>query len=175
MSQLSQPGMVAADQPPPPPQQQQKQPPKQQQHPVKTYLDSIGARLSATPPAMSTSVRLLDEQLQWCGPTTTTETGATTLGDYLSDETASGSGGGGGGGGFLVVGVIGRKGTGKSTLASRLAHAAGRDNDDDQTAESVFRSAASSSSGHCTSGVSAFITCERTILLDVQVCLTPIA
>lgn len=115
-------------------------------NPIKAYTDSIAARLGTgsvqqQQNAMTSSVRILDEGLQW----------HETLADYLLPDNN----------GFLVVGVLGKKGTGKSTLMSLLA--SGGD-----AHETVFR-VNSDLASHCTSGVSAFITCERTILLDVQV------
>lgn len=113
--------------------------------PVRVYTDSIIARLGThtNAPAMTTSVRLLDENLQWQ--------------DGLNDHLLADNNG------FLVVGVLGKKGTGKSTLMSLLARAHGSN-----ASESVFR-VNSDMSRHCTNGVSAYVTCERMILLDVQV------
>lgn len=115
--------------------------------PVKAYIDSITARLGANTNSavMSTSIRLLDENLQWQ--------------DSLSDHLLADNNG------FLVVGVLGKKGTGKSTIMSKLAARSLN-----ETKDNVFRVNHSSDlAKHCTNGVNAFVTCERMILLDVQV------
>lgn len=104
---------------------------------------------------MTTSVRLLDENLQW----------QESLGEYLLD----------GNSGFLVVGVLGKKGAGKSTLMSQLASGGvlGRGEEGSGSGGGgVFRvgsAQADALAQHCTNGVNAFVTSERTILLDVQV------
>ena len=97
----------------------------------------ISARLS-TAPFMAAPVRLLDENMTW-------QDG---LQEFLLDQPD-----------FLVVGVLGKERTGKSTLMSYLA--GGRPLD--AKAELVFNRQTST-----TSGVQAFVTSERTILLDVQ-------
>lgn len=108
-------------------------------NPIKSYTDSIANRLIGGA-QMTSSVRLLDEYLQWQ---------ESPLADFLFEHNN----------GFLVVGVLGKKGTGKSTLMSHLAGSS-----------TVFRAAQSSDPArHCTSGVEAFVTSERTIFLDVQV------
>lgn len=108
-------------------------------NPIKSYTETISSRLIGGT-QMTSSVRLLDEYLQWQ---------ESPLNDYLLDNNN----------GFLVVGVLGKKGTGKSTLMSQLA-----------ASSSVFRAAQPSDPArHCTSGIDAFVTTERTILLDVQV------
>ena len=92
--------------------------------------------------AMKGPVRVLDENLQWSDQ----------LQEYLADQTD-----------FLVVGVLGKKGVGKSTVMSLLANSKSND---------LFNKASRDSfelGQHKTNGIQAFITNERTILLDVQV------
>lgn len=107
------------------------------------FIESIQSRLSITTPHMTRPVRLLDDSLAW-------QDG---LLDHLSDQNTD----------YLVVGVLGKQGVGKSTLMSQLAGSTGLfDSSKDQAQHSVQ---------HKTNGVSAFITGERTILLDVQASL----
>jgi hypothetical protein len=64
-----------------------------------TPAESLSARLTTSSQFMSSSTKLLDENLQW----------QENLMEYLVDQTD-----------FLVVGVFGKKGCGKSTLMSLL-------------------------------------------------------
>ena len=93
---------------------------------------------------MTHAVRMLDEALQWH---------EAPLGDFLLEQTD-----------FTVVGVLGKKGVGKSTLMSMLAAGGGVSGGVD-----AFKAASKHGAHHTTNGVQAFVTVERTILLDFQV------
>ena len=100
-------------------------------------------------PFMDSCVPVLDENLHWCE----------SLQDYLQDSSD-----------FLVVGVLGKKGVGKSTLMSLLASGSKYDPIDDKH-QLLFKPSQhdiNELGQHKTDGISAFITNERTILLDVQ-------
>lgn len=138
---------------PPPQQQQVKEVPQVQETPKPTnekpslpatsLIESLTQRLSNNTQTMLNSVKLLDETLQWND----------SLNDYLSDQSD-----------FLVIGILGKKGVGKSTVMSLLA---GSKFDDSSP---IFKTSKDSLdfAQHKTSGINAFVTSERTILLDVQ-------
>jgi protein SMG9 len=68
----------------------------------------------------------------------------------------------------LVVGVIGKQGVGKSTLLSLLAGNKFTDSNENM----IFRPCGKDtreSAQNKTTGIQAYVTAERTILLDVQV------
>lgn len=114
--------------------------------PIELFTESINTRLT-TQPCMTSSVKLLDDSLQW----------QDNFQDYLLDQND-----------FLVVGVLGKKGVGKSTLMSLLAGSNSRSVD----ASEIFKTASKDINGlaqNKTSGINAFVTHERLILLDVQV------
>ena len=83
---------------------------------------------------------------------------------------------------FLVIGVLGKRGVGKSTLMSLLVNGGGgsenvKNNSSKQRSNDVFSKASKDSNElgqHRTSGIQAFVTNERTILLDVQVTINRI-
>jgi ATPase subunit of ABC transporter with duplicated ATPase domains len=132
---------------------------QQQQQPANVLVQnqpssSSSQQLMATPVIMTNAVKVLDDNLQWCD----------SLQEFLIDQND-----------FLVIGVLGKRGVGKSTIMSLLANGGGgvgssghiskRSND-------VFSKASKDSNElglHRTSGIQAFVTNERTILLDVQV------
>ncbi len=107
---------------------------------------TVAARLSLAP-LMSNSVRLLDEGLQWHD----------NLLEFLIDQND-----------FLVVGILGKERVGKSTLMSLLA---GSSSINIGGKKSIFKQNTLEKvqlGHHTTNGVQAYITSERTILLDVQ-------
>lgn len=100
----------------------------------------------ASAPQMRCSVKLVDETLQWC------DSGL----DILLEQTD-----------YLVVGVLGLQGVGKSTILSLLAET---EHLNDLT-RCVFKTGSDErqeSAQHQTSGVDMFVTGERMILLDTQ-------
>ncbi|XP_063230147.1 nonsense-mediated mRNA decay factor SMG9 isoform X2 [Bacillus rossius redtenbacheri] len=109
----------------------------------------------AAPPQMRGCVKLLDESLQFCDSCL----------EYLVDQND-----------FIVVGVVGTQGVGKSSLMSWLAgdspealHAEDRDG-------GVFprQGPEQHESGqHCTVGVDVCVTPDRMVLLDMQPVLSP--
>jgi len=111
-----------------------------------SFIESLSSRLTNKLPQMTQSITLLDENLQW----------SDVLQDYLLDQNE-----------FLVVGVLGKSGVGKSTIMSQLAGSYSCVNHfcpfKPSTKETL------QSAHHETNGIQAFITQERTILLDVQV------
>ena len=110
------------------------------------FFESLTIRLSNNTEPMISPVKLLDENLQWHDG----------LLEFLTDQPD-----------FLVVGVLGKKGVGKSTLMSLLAGSKFEEND-----QILFKSLSSANSDlaqHKTNGIQAFVTNERTIFLDVQV------
>jgi Mrp family chromosome partitioning ATPase len=110
------------------------------------FIESLTIRLSNNTEPMISPVKLLDENLQWHDG----------LLEFLTDQPD-----------FLVVGVLGKKGVGKSTLMSLLAGSKFEEND-----QILFKSLSSANSDlaqHKTNGIQAFVTNERTIFLDVQV------
>lgn len=103
--------------------------------------ESVAVRLAASAPVQTSSVKLLDDNLQW-------QDG---LLEFLVDQPD-----------FLVVGILGKRGVGKSTIMSQLAGSKAE----------VFKAGhrdARDMTQHKTSGIQAYVTHERTILLDVQV------
>ncbi|XP_068780338.1 nonsense-mediated mRNA decay factor SMG9 [Struthio camelus] len=115
-------------------------------------LDPVAgqARLAA-PEKMKTSIKLVDEQMNWCDSAI----------EYLLDQTD-----------VLVVGVLGLQGTGKSTLMSLLA---ANQPEEDQRAF-VFRPQSAEMKergGNQTCGIDFFITQERVVFLDTQPILSP--
>lgn len=105
----------------------------------------IHKRLAA-PPAMNHAVRLVDNMFQWV------DNGS----EYVLDQTD-----------FLVIGVLGLQGSGKSTLMSLLA---GSQHTDSQSSF-IFQPETLSNAEqalHQTSGIEMYITEERVILLDTQ-------
>lgn len=129
--------------------QQKEATPAQVTHPVTVnmpFIESLTIRLSNNTEPMISPVKLLDENLQWHDG----------LLEFLTDQPD-----------FLVVGVLGKKGVGKSTLMSLLAGSKFEEND-----QILFKSLSSANSDlaqHKTNGIQAFVTNERTIFLDVQV------
>ncbi|XP_071481507.1 nonsense-mediated mRNA decay factor SMG9-like [Diadema antillarum] len=105
----------------------------------------IHKRLAA-PPTMSQAVRLVDNSFLWVDGGT----------EYLLDQTD-----------FLVVGVLGMQGSGKSTVMSLLAGSEHTDPCNSFIFETQSQATAEQA-GHQTSGVDMFITEERIILLDTQ-------
>jgi hypothetical protein len=141
----------------------------QQQANVPTSQNQTASQQMPNPVIMTNAVRLLDENLQWCDG----------LQEYLIDQND-----------FLVIGVLGKRGVGKSTLMSLLVNGGGgeggggggggfggsennnKHNSSKQRSNDVFSKASRDSNElgqHKTSGIQAFVTNERTILLDVQV------
>ena len=114
--------------------------------PAPNVIEPLNVRLN-TGPFMNKSVKLLDENLQWQDD----------LSDFLNEQTD-----------FLVVGVLGKKGAGKSTLMSMLA-ANGSDLDEAKTLFKTEMIEDRETAQHRSDGVRAFISTERTIFLDVQV------
>lgn len=115
-----------------------------------SLIESLSARLSNNVQPMAGPVKLLDENLQW----------QDTLLEFMSDQPD-----------FLVVGVLGKKGVGKSTLMSLLAGSKFEEQMLFKTADG-FRSTGKDLpdlAQHKTNGIHAYITSERTVLLDVQV------
>jgi protein SMG9 len=112
--------------------------PSSSMHTVKEPVASSLAAKLATAPFMSHSVKVLDEAFGWHEG----------LAEFLQEQSD-----------FLVVGVLGKQGVGKSTLMSMLA--GNRYHDDER--KFVFKSGARSSAA-----VQAFVSAERTIWLDVQ-------
>lgn len=111
-----------------------------------SFIESLSSRLTNNLPQMTRSITLLDESLQW----------SDALQDYLLDQNE-----------FLVVGILGKNGVGKSTIMSHLAGSylsTYRFCPFKSSTKETFESA-----HHETNGIQAFITQERTILLDVQV------
>jgi ABC-type glutathione transport system ATPase component len=115
--------------------------------PSLSFIESLSSRLTNNLPAMNKSITLLDESLQW----------SDALQDFLLDQNE-----------FLVVGILGKHGVGKSTIMSQLAGSSYSyinrfcpfKSSPKETLELAH---------HETNGIQAFITQERTILLDVQV------
>ncbi|XP_039294175.1 protein SMG9 isoform X1 [Nilaparvata lugens] len=98
----------------------------------------------APPPEMKCSVKLLDEFLQFSDSAL----------KYLTEQTD-----------FLVVGVLGMQGVGKSTLVSHLA---GNSIDQTDTVFKVQTFEQQEKASHCTAGVDVYVTANRLILLDSQ-------
>jgi len=108
------------------------------------FIDSLNSRLNGSLKSMTHSAKVLDENLMWME----------NLQDYLLEQNND----------YLVIGVLGKKGVGKSTLMSYLA--AGTQQNP------IFKLETNKDlkeiGNHKTTGIQAFITNERTILLDVQ-------
>ncbi|XP_059484042.1 nonsense-mediated mRNA decay factor SMG9-like [Neocloeon triangulifer] len=107
--------------------------------PLPTTTSNEAPSQLQSPPLMLSPVKLLDECLQVCdGPL-----------EYLMDQND-----------FLVVGVIGPQGCGKSFILSELAASPG-----------IFRSEAPeirAAGAHCSVGVDMYVTPARVIFLDTQ-------
>ncbi|XP_071656613.1 nonsense-mediated mRNA decay factor SMG9 isoform X2 [Patagioenas fasciata] len=105
----------------------------------------------AAPEKMKTSIKLVDEQMNWCDCAL----------QFLLEQTD-----------VLVVGALGLQGTGKSTVLSLLA---GNQPDDDPRTY-VFRPAPPElrqRGAAQTGGIDLFVTQERVVLLDTQPILSP--
>ncbi|XP_046384087.1 protein SMG9-like [Ischnura elegans] len=121
----------------------------------------------APPPEMPSSVKLIDESFQFCTPEALIGSGSTvTLSDFLLDHQTD----------FLVVGVIGLQGVGKSTILSYLAG-----NSPDHKSKCCFKVQSTEqeeSSWHCTGGVDAWVSgggtsgSTRVVFLDCQPALS---
>ncbi|MGH0189129.1 UNVERIFIED_CONTAM: hypothetical protein FKN15_034056 [Acipenser sinensis] len=106
----------------------------------------IGQSKLLPPEKMKHSIKLVDEQMNWCDSAM----------EYLLDQTD-----------MLVVGVIGLQGTGKSTVMSLLS---ANTPEEDQRSY-VFRTQSQEikeRGGNQSSGIDFFITQERIIFLDTQ-------
>ena len=108
------------------------------------HIQSINSRLVSSSMTMKSSLKLIDDSLNWC------ENGQ--LNNYLQDSD-----------GFVVIGAIGREKVGKSTLLSLL----GGNQFIDEDRLMIFP-AAPSNSNKITHGIDVYITSEQTILLDTQ-------
>ncbi|XP_016112608.1 protein SMG9-like [Sinocyclocheilus grahami] len=111
----------------------------------------IGQTKLLPPEKMKHSIKLVDDQMNWCDSAM----------EYLRDQTD-----------MLVVGVIGLQGTGKSTIMSLLS---ANSPEEDQRAY-VFRAQAQEikeRAGNQSSGIDFYITQERVIFLDTQPILSP--
>ncbi|XP_071441548.1 nonsense-mediated mRNA decay factor SMG9 [Hetaerina americana] len=122
----------------------------------------------APPPEMTSCVKLIDESFQFCTPEALIGSSSTvTLSEFLLDHQTD----------FLVVGVIGLQGVGKSTILSYLAG-----NSPDQPNKCLYFKTQTleqeESSWHCTGGVDAWVSgggsCggARIIFLDCQPALS---
>lgn len=99
----------------------------------------------APPPEMKSSIKLIDDSFQMSDACL----------EFLTDQPD-----------FLVVGVLGLQGVGKSTLMSHLAG-----NPASQLTDTLFKVETyqqQESAGYCTSGVDFVVTPNRMILLDTQ-------
>ncbi|XP_027766177.1 protein SMG9 isoform X1 [Empidonax traillii] len=108
------------------------------------------ARLAA-PEKMKTSIKLVDEQMNWCDSAL----------EFLMEQTD-----------VLVVGALGLQGTGKSTVLSLLA---GNQPEEDPRSF-VFRPQPPElreRGGAQTGGIDLFVTQERVLFLDTQPILSP--
>ncbi|KAG5856169.1 hypothetical protein ANANG_G00005190 [Anguilla anguilla] len=106
----------------------------------------IGQTKLLPPEKMKHSIKLVDDQMNWCDSAM----------EYLRDQTD-----------MLVVGVIGLQGTGKSTIMSLLS---ANTPEEDQRAY-VFRAQSQEikeRGGNQSSGIDFYITQERVIFLDTQ-------
>lgn len=103
------------------------------------------ARLTG-PPEMTRCVKLIDEYHQWCE----------TASDVLLEQTD-----------FLVVGMVGLQGTGKSTILSLLAGNSEQDSHRNYVFPPQSRDIREEC-GHMTSGIDIFVTSQRVIFLDCQ-------
>uniref|UniRef100_A0AAY4BXD2 Nonsense-mediated mRNA decay factor SMG9 n=1 Tax=Denticeps clupeoides TaxID=299321 RepID=A0AAY4BXD2_9TELE len=111
----------------------------------------IGQNKLLPPEKMKHSIKLVDDQMNWCDSAM----------EYLRDQTD-----------MLVVGVIGLQGTGKSTIMSLLS---ANTPEEDQRAY-VFRAQSQDikeRGGNQSCGIDFYITQERVIFLDTQPILSP--
>ncbi|XP_066539516.1 nonsense-mediated mRNA decay factor SMG9 [Hoplias malabaricus] len=111
----------------------------------------IGQTKLLPPEKMKHSIKLVDDQMNWCDSAM----------EYLRDQTD-----------MLVVGVIGLQGTGKSTIMSLLS---ANTPEEDQRSY-VFRAQTQEikeRGGNQSSGIDFYITQERVIFLDTQPILSP--
>jgi hypothetical protein len=118
-------------------------------NPLQQFVEAISSRLSVGVQIMHQPLPLLDENLKW----------QDSLNDFLLDQND-----------YLVIGVLGKSGVGKSTIMSLLAGESAFDIA--KSKASLFKTSNNErleQSSHRTSGILAYITNERTILLDVQV------
>ncbi|PSN58032.1 Protein SMG9 [Blattella germanica] len=100
----------------------------------------------APPPEMKSSVKLVDESLQFCDGSL----------EFLLDQND-----------FIVVGCLGLQGVGKSTIMSLLAG----NQIGDSNKNFYFKPQSVEHhelGGHCTSGIDILVTSNRMILLDTQ-------
>uniref|UniRef100_A0A2K5K3S8 Nonsense-mediated mRNA decay factor SMG9 n=1 Tax=Colobus angolensis palliatus TaxID=336983 RepID=A0A2K5K3S8_COLAP len=115
-------------------------------------MDPVVGQAKLLPPErMKHSIKLVDEQMNWCDSAI----------EYLLDQTD-----------VLVVGVLGLQGTGKSMVMSLLS---ANTPEEDQRAY-VFRAQSAEMKergGNQTSGIDFFITQERIVFLDTQPILSP--
>ncbi|XP_061919183.1 nonsense-mediated mRNA decay factor SMG9 isoform X1 [Entelurus aequoreus] len=111
----------------------------------------VGQSKLLPPEKMKHSIKLVDEQMNWCDSAM----------EYLRDQTD-----------MLVVGVIGLQGSGKSTVMSLLS---ANTPEEDQRGY-VFRAQTQEMKergGNQSTGIDFFITQERVIFLDTQPILSP--
>ncbi|XP_019334963.1 nonsense-mediated mRNA decay factor SMG9 isoform X1 [Alligator mississippiensis] len=111
----------------------------------------VGQAKLVAPEKMKHSIKLVDEQMNWCDSAI----------EYLLDQTD-----------VLVVGVLGLQGTGKSTVMSLLS----ANQPEEDLRAYVFRPQGQEikeRGGNQTSGIDFFITQERIIFLDTQPILSP--
>lgn len=108
-------------------------------------IESLNTKLNGQYKPMLNSVKLLDENLLWMD----------SLQEYLVEQNNE----------YLVVGILGKKGVGKSTLQSLLAGCTESNN-------FIFKHETINDlkelNNHKTNGIQAFVSCERTIFLDCQ-------
>ncbi|XP_051865880.1 nonsense-mediated mRNA decay factor SMG9 [Pristis pectinata] len=119
--------------------------------PSATVDPVIGQAKLHPPERMKHSIKLVDDQMNWCDSAM----------EYLLDQTD-----------LLVIGIIGLQGTGKSSIMSVLS---ANTPEEDQRAY-VFRPQTQEikeRGGIQTTGIDFFITQERVIFLDTQPILSP--
>jgi putative ribosome biogenesis GTPase RsgA len=120
----------------------------------KDAMEPISVRLGPLAPIQRNAIRLIDDNFTWNDQ----------FMEFLIDQPD-----------YLVVGILGKMGVGKSTIMSSLAGDKINNNEiseDKKLERTIFRRLAFNmieSGQHKTNGVQAFVTCERTIFLDVQV------
>ncbi|XP_041373316.1 protein SMG9-like isoform X2 [Gigantopelta aegis] len=124
------------------------QPPYNQRHASFGHLsfDSNQQNRLAAPHEMKRIVNLIDDTFRWC------DTGI----DVLLDQTD-----------FLVVGVVGPQGSGKSTILSLLAGTSPQDSYRNYVFKPQVKEVRENA-GHETNGIDMFVTAERIIYLDTQ-------
>ncbi|XP_069796205.1 nonsense-mediated mRNA decay factor SMG9 [Narcine bancroftii] len=111
----------------------------------------IGQAKLHPPERMKHSIKLVDDQMNWCDSAM----------EYLLDQTD-----------VLVIGIVGLQGTGKSTIMSLLS---ANTPEEDQRAY-AFRCQTQEMkerAGSNTTGIDLFVTQERIIFLDTQPILSP--